>query len=83
MATVAPDFALVGEAMRKARVAAGLNLRQAAPLLGVDVTTLSRYERGLLPVPVHVIALTVRVYRTALPALVWLEQALRVLVAAA
>lgn len=83
MAIEAPDFALVGKAMRQARQAAGLSLRQAAPLLGVDVTTLSRYERGQLEVPLHIIGLASRVYKSVLPILVWIEQAVRLMMAAA
>lgn len=67
----------IGEAMRQARIQAGLTLKQAAPLLGVDEGTLSRYERDQVEAPLPVLAKACRVYRSMLPAWAYMERAVR------
>ncbi|HEY8414372.1 MAG TPA: helix-turn-helix domain-containing protein [Thermaerobacter sp.] len=67
----------IGEAMRQARLQAGLTLRQAAPLLGVDEATLSRYERDVVEPPLQVLMLAGRAYRSSLPQWVYLARAIR------
>lgn len=68
----------VGEAMRQARLRAGLTLQQAAAQMDMDEATLSRYERDQLEAPLSVIARSAKVYRSSLPLLAYLERALRV-----
>ena len=46
------------------REQAGLTQEQAAPLLGIDVSTLSRYENGHMLVSQDLVAAMVKVYRT-------------------
>lgn len=68
----------VGMALRTARLQAGLTLQQAARRLPVDEATLSRYERDKVEPPLEVIAVAVRLYRSPLPMLAYLERVLRV-----
>lgn len=68
----------IGEAMRMARLQANMTIRKAAPLLGVDEATLSRYERNVLEPPLPVLVTATRVYRSSLPAWAYLDRAVRV-----
>lgn len=58
------DFAPVGELLRKARIAAGLNQREVSDALGYASSRLiSKYESGMAAPPLNKLKLFVDLYK--------------------